>query len=344
MIQWSKTMSSKAYLLAGEDEYSISLALNSFKAGLGAGDLLEANYTRVDGEKITPPDLELIVSASPFLFPKRLVVVYGLMERFEKRPLRAKNRKVKNRKENKDLSGSFARIITSKPDSTELVIVASAGITGKNPLLEALGENIEIRKYPLLNGESLSQWIVERVTSNGGEITPEGVQMLSKQIGPDLRAMSNELEKLLVYANGEKIDAEKITRMISLAPEANIFHMIDAVVAGRDAAAEVELEKLLSSGIPPSQVITMLARQVRMISVAQDMLKNGCNSSDIRKRLDIKHDFVLQKTLRKARTFSSTGAGSFYALLVKAEMDIKTGRLEPELALTVLVEGLSQIK
>jgi len=337
-------MSSSAYLLAGEDEYSINLALEDFKAALGAGDLLDANYTRVDGEKITPPDLELVVSASPFLSPKRLVAVYGLMERFEKRSPRAKSRKQKSRQESKDLSGSFAKIIALKPDSTELVIVANTSITGKNPLLEALGGNIEIRKYPLLTGERLEQWIAERVASNGGEITPEGAQILSRQIGPDLWAMSNEIEKLLVYASGEKIDAEKINRMISIAPEANIFHMIDAVVAGRGAVAEVELNSLLSNGIPPSQVIAMLARQVRMISIAQDMLKNGFNAADIRKRLDIKHDFVLQKTLRKARAFSGTGAGSFYALLVNAEMDIKTGRLEPELAMTVLVEGLSRVK
>ena len=334
-------MTSKTFLLTGEDDYSITRALEDFKNSLEAGDLLDANYTFVDAETIKPQDLELIVSATPFLAPKRLVVVVNLFERFEKQPRRAKKRNKKSQDVDEDIV-SFARIIENKPGSTELVVVAGT-LSGGNSLLEILDKNIENRAYPLLAGAKLTEWIARLVHSKGGVITPDAAQMLSRQIGSDLWTMCNEIEKLVLYTDGDKITSETINRMVSITPEANIFHMIDAVVAGRSSVAELELEKLLSNGISPSQVINMLARQIRMIAISQDMLTSGFKDSDIRKRLGIKHDFVMQKILQKTRVFNLHAIYSFYLQLVKAEMDIKTGRLEPDLALSVLVEKIAKL-
>ncbi|MFA6611983.1 MAG: DNA polymerase III subunit delta [Dehalococcoidales bacterium] len=336
-------MSGGTYLLTGQNTYSVALALEGFKAGLGAGDLLEANYTRIDAEKITPEDLGLFVSAAPFLAPKRLVVVFGLMERFEKQPRQPKKHARNKSGDDEDITALFAGVITNKPDSTELVIVAG-NITGKNPLLETLGNNIEKKDYPLLSGEKLLEWITDHVRSDGGEITPDAARLLLRQVGPDLWTMKNEIEKLVLFSGGEKIDAGTVAMMVSITPEANIFRMIDAVVAGRSTAAELELEKLLSNGVPPSQVISMLARQVRMIAVAQDMLKRGFRSADIRKKLGIKHDFIMQKLDQSAKSFKISAIYKYYLQLAGAEMDIKTGRLEPELALSVLVENLTRTR
>ncbi|MDD4465367.1 MAG: DNA polymerase III subunit delta, partial [Dehalococcoidales bacterium] len=211
-------------------------------------------------------------------------------------------------------------------------------------LLETLGNNIEKKDYPLLSGEKLLEWITDHVRSDGGEITPDAARLLLRQVGPDLWTMKNEIEKLVLFSGGEKIDAGTVAMMVSITPEANIFRMIDAVVAGRNQAAELELEKLLSNGVPPSQVISMLARQVRMIAVAQDMLKRGFRSADIRKKLGIKHDFIMQKLDQSAKSFKISAIYKYYLQLAGAEMDIKTGRLEPELALSVLVENLTRTR
>jgi DNA polymerase-3 subunit delta len=335
-------MSIKTHLLIGEDTYSVAKALEEFKSTLGAGELLEANFTSVEAGSITPGELGLIVSASPFLAPKRLVVIYGLSERFEGRPRRAKKTTKKSPEANEDLAAALADVISNRPDTTELVIVAG-NIAAGNPLLKALGDEVERQNYPLLTGRNLEKWIAENVSSKGGKITAGGANMLVKLIGSDLWAMSTEIEKLTLFADGAAIDEKLIARMVQVSPESNIFHLIDAVVAGKASAAELELEKLISNGVSSSQIINMLARQMRMIAVAQDMLERGFRIADISKRLAIKHDFITQKVVQKARVLSVKSIRLFYQYLVKADLDIKTSKLEADIALSVLIERLAAI-
>jgi len=342
MLQYQTEVNTKTYVLAGEDAYSIAKSLEEFKNSLDATDLLEANYSSVEAGNITPADLGLIISASPFLATKRLVVVRGLFERFEKQSRRKKKVSADDTDTHDSLVKSMAGVIRNKPATTELVIVAEK-IAAGNPLLKLLKPDLEVRSYPALAGKGLEGWITEYASSQGGKITPAAAQLLARLVGSDLWSMSNEIGKLVIYTGGGEVDVETITRMVQVTPEANIFYLIDAVVAGRVSAATMELEKLLSNGASSSQIINMLARQMRMIAIAKDMLERGSQSVDIRKRLGIKHDFIMQKVAQKARVFTSPAIYTFYLILVEADLDIKTGKLEPDLVLSILIEKLVKI-
>ena len=73
------------YLWYGEDSFRIQEELSILVNGLGIIDLHDSNVTSLDGSKINLEELISISSAIPFLADKRVVIVNGLISRFNNR-------------------------------------------------------------------------------------------------------------------------------------------------------------------------------------------------------------------------------------------------------------------
>ena len=71
------------YILSGEDDFSINQSLEEIKKGMGDRDMLSANTTVFDGQQVTPDQLGAVCGTVPFLAEKRLVIIKGLLGRFE---------------------------------------------------------------------------------------------------------------------------------------------------------------------------------------------------------------------------------------------------------------------
>ncbi|MFC1931727.1 hypothetical protein ACFLXJ_05975 [Chloroflexota bacterium] len=72
-------------MLYGEDDFSLHQSLEEIKRDIGDQTTLEANTTVFDGQQVTVDQLSTVCEAMPFLAEKRLVIIQGLLERFEDR-------------------------------------------------------------------------------------------------------------------------------------------------------------------------------------------------------------------------------------------------------------------
>ena len=73
------------YILVGQDDYSLSKSLEEIKKSIGEQSLVAANTTKLDGRQVTPAQLKAVCGTMPFLVERRLIIVEGLLERFENR-------------------------------------------------------------------------------------------------------------------------------------------------------------------------------------------------------------------------------------------------------------------
>ncbi len=124
---------SMIYLFIGQDEYSISKSLKRLKEELGAGDMLEANVAQVDADKLSPQELELQVTSMPFLAAKRMVIVRGLIDLFEKKEPKNKKSKSGSASSCSKEAEGFATAISNQPPTTVLVLIDKA-LSRANPL------------------------------------------------------------------------------------------------------------------------------------------------------------------------------------------------------------------
>ena len=329
------------HILSGPDSYSRSTALETIKSGIGDPEALSPNTAILEGRQLTVDQLRPVCEAMPFLAEKRLVIITGLLERFEagkrvSRPTRSK-RKTTPVQDHK----SLGEYIPTIPESTVMVLVDEK-VSAGNPLFKILSVKAQVQSFPLLNTRDLREWLQAYIAQEGGSISSQAVSLLTRLVGSDLWVMSSEAHKLLLYTSGRRIEEEDIRLLVGYTQQANVFVMVDAIVEFRAQLAEKMLQQLIQQGAVPGYLLSMLTRQMRLIVRAREVNSPRISTSELRNRLGIANDFVARKTLEQAKRYSLPRIRHVYRKLLETDIAIKTGKYEPELALSILVAELCQ--
>jgi DNA polymerase-3 subunit delta len=205
------------YILYGQDDFSLSRALEEIKSGLGDRETVATNTSRLEGQRLTLSELKNNCDAAPFLSSHRLVVVDGLLGRFEEKQSKARSGKGK---QGNGLGewGGMDSYVKQLPETTVLVLV-DGEVKGNNALLKKLAPLAEVRAFPLLKKEALKGWIRQRVKEEGGNIRPQAVNLLAELIGGDLWAMDGEIQKLLLYSRERPISENDVRQLVSCIQE-----------------------------------------------------------------------------------------------------------------------------
>jgi DNA polymerase-3 subunit delta len=323
------------YLFHGEDEYRRSLQLATMKAKLGDPTTVALNTTELNGRRLTLNELISVCDAMPFLSEKRMVIVNDLAARFERKTGTAED----DSEEGPTFLEQFEEYVNRLPESTRLVLVEDHEIERSNPIYKIVShsdQGHEREFVPLRSGE-LSRWISERVEEGGGRIDRAAVEALAAFVGSDLRLLGQEIDKLLTYVGPERAVSEQdVQLLVSYAQEANIFHMVDAL-GKRDTRRAMELmEQLLEGGEHPLYLLRMITRQFRILIQVKELLAKGTSAEDIRALLRL-HPYVVKKTTGQAASFSIEQLEAIYKQLHEVDAAVKSGGMEPALALNLFV-------
>jgi len=327
------------YILYGLDDFSLNQAVEKIKADLGDREMVATSTTNLEGQHLTLGELRNKCDAAPFLSSHRLVIVDGLLGRFE-----AKQGRPRSRKKGKSGNGlgeweGLASYIKQMPETSVLVLV-DGEMLSQNPLLKKLSPSAEVKAFPLLRGRDLKAWIRKRVKEEGGDITPQAVDLLAELIGGDLWAMNGEIQKLLLYSQERPINEDDVRQLVSHVQEASIFALVDAVAEGRTELAQRILHRLYDDGVAPTYILVMITRQFRLVAQAKD-LGPGLSRLQIQDRLGLKSSYSLDKTLSQAKLYDFEGVKRAYDKLLETDLAIKTGKYSDKLALELLVTELA---
>ncbi len=325
------------YLLYGEDEFSREGALADLKKEVGPPDIRDINVAELDAREATPEQVTALCATVPFMTPRRLVVVRGLLSRFERRGAAGSN-------DGGQASGAAAwnalwEFAPEMPPTTDLALV-DGRLTPSNRMLRKAQAVATVRTFPLLRGERLKGWIRNSAAGKNAEITRDAVNGLADLSGGNLRVLDGELDKLALYAEGRAITLEDVQSMVSFSGEASVFVAVDAVVEGRPDVALRSLRRLIDDGNSPAFVLAMIARQVRLLILAKDMRTQGVPASELGGRLRLS-GYPLRKTLDQETMFTPEGLREAHGKLVEADLSAKTGRFDEETALELLVTELA---
>lgn len=323
------------YILFGEDDFSLREALEEIKRGLGDPGLLSANTIVLDGQRMPLEQLMAACDAVPFLAPHRLVVVEGLLGTFEKGGGGQEQRQAIKPEARQGLINYIKR----KPATTVLILIDSK-IKGNNPLLRDLSSIAKVKHFPLLGTGKLQSWIRGRVNKQGGSISPDAVKMLAELVNGDLWVMATEIEKLLLFASGRRIETSDIEHVVSYAQEASIFAMVDSVLSGQQAMAGRLLHQLLDRGATSSYLLAMITRQLRFIVQAKELALQQTSLLVIQSKLGLPSEYALNKTLVQANRYPTSQLRQVYGKLLETDLAIKTGKYSGELALDILIAEL----
>ncbi|MEE8420484.1 MAG: DNA polymerase III subunit delta [Dehalococcoidales bacterium] len=326
------------YLLFGEDDYSARQALDEIKKTVGDETALATNTAVLDGSQVTVEEIKRVSETVPFLAEKRLVIINGLLGRFETRQGSGRKKTGAGRR------GEYqplAECLANTPDFTSVVLL-DGKTDPKNPLFKQLSGQATLKSFPLLRGEYLTSWIQGKIRVAGSRITGPAVELLARFVGGNLWVMTSEIEKLVLFAAGRRIEEEDVRQVVSYAQEASVFTMVDAILEFRAGAAQRLLQQLLQQGASPAYLLVMVVRQVRIIVRMKELRRQRRSEIEIKNRLGIFNDFVYRKAQEQSARYSLERLKEVYHRLLETDLSIKTGRFEPELALNILLGELGR--
>ena len=328
------------HVLFGEDNFSLHQTLDEIKKSLGDPTMLTTNTTTLDGRHMTLEQLKSVCETVPFLAEKRLVIVEGLLERFD---AKGKSGTKKSSRSDSQKNGyqAVAAYVSRVPDFTALVLV-DGKVNNRNPLLKELSAKTAIKAFPLFKKVKLRQWAQQRVAKADGKISASALELLTRFVGSNLWIMSSEIDKLVLYAAGKCIEDEDVKAVVSYAQEANVFALVDAILESRAGVAQKLLQQLLQQGAAPAFFLVMLSRQSRIIVQVKELKEEGKPDAVIQNKLNMRSDFVLYKALEQANRYSWPRIKELYHRLLEADLSIKTGKYDGELALNILIAELCQ--
>ncbi|MDO8717163.1 MAG: DNA polymerase III subunit delta [Dehalococcoidales bacterium] len=330
------------YILSGSDDYSLSHALDGLKKEIDTSSAFSSGVTTLDGQQVTPEQLRNVCNTAPFLSGKRLVIIRGLLERFEPKGRPRQRKAVSPRKtDSSQLLANFKACFEHVPESTILALVENR-LTTNNPLFNELSGKAVVKLFPLLKEVKLRQWIQQQVKKENGTISTQAVDLLAKLVGGNLWIMAGEINKLVLFASVRRIEDDDVRTLVGQTQQADVFDMVDAILEFKAETASQLLQQLLQKGAAPTYLLFMLCRQVRLIVRARELTRQGTPETEIQNRLGLSSGFIVRKTIEQSKCYSLERLQAVYQQLLAADLWIKTGKYDGELAIAILVAELCQ--
>ena len=313
------------YFLYGEENYLISDLEEILITNALEPHEKDFNLDIIYGAEAEINDIVSVCSSYPVMAQRRVVVIRD----FDK---------VKDNR----LFMPYAE----KPNPTAIVVVScrtKPNLT-TNPY-RALKKNAVAVEFKALKERDITSWLNSQIKSQGYSADGRAIQMLVEFIGPDLRAASSEIDKLLSYLGERtKIEVDDVLVASGQTREFNVFELQKAIGEGEYTRALTITERLLQQASNPR------GEAVRIIAILSAYFTKlwrltVCQEERMRENEMAQHigvpPYFIKDYIRRLRFFSRNRIGTAFKLLLAADFEIKGGSTRDErLIMNLLLRGL----
>jgi DNA polymerase-3 subunit delta len=272
----------------------------------------------LEGQGLTPSRLQDAILQAPFLDPYR--VVFARMAPVAR-------------------SDALATALAEIPPTTRVLITVAGRLSGAGKLAKAVtaagGTNEEMQP---LKGRALSEWTARRATEHG--LTPSIAAQVVRVTPNDLSMVDSELRKLAAYkASGSKLTPEAVADLLAGGREDEIFKLTDNLLPHPTAEALRVARSLTRGGLQPTSVAYRMARHVALVLQVRARQDRGESLSQVQEKMS-EHRFVLQKAYDAAKEADPDRLEAALRAILDYEWEVKSGQIDAELGLDVLLTRL----
>jgi len=281
------------------------------------------NLDTLYGSKVSVQEVVAIASAFPMMSERRIVIV----KEFEKLATTEAAKEI------------FAAYLTRPLESTLLILIAGEVDFRRKPFTD-LKKHATVVECKALYDNEIPDWIVEGVKKSGRTIDPDAVMLLQEQVGNSLRALANEIEKIIIYLGEEKsVTLDHVSAVVGASKGYTIFDLQNAIGAKNLARAMSILAAMLQHGQSPQTIIIMLTRFFVQLWKLSDPGVHRLAPADLAKEVKV-HPYFLRSLQQFQSNYTQKHLESNFRVLLQADKLLKTTSREPHIVLDLLVYSL----
>lgn len=237
----------------------------------------------------------------------------------------------------------LAEAYLKEPNQGTLLVFSTINPEGKSEMVKLLKSRAECYEFSQLDYSSLSGFISKRFTAAGVPADRELVKLIIDQSGyfnkeTEYRIFNlvNDIEKMIAYSYGGQITEDAVSQVLNGDMDTFIFNLLDAVSGGQKDRAFGLLYNILSSGRDVFGIVSMLVNQFELMLEVAEFKEEGKNLPQIAEIMK-GSEFRIKKAMGYTEKFTVNKLKSVLSQLYEVDRNIKSGLLEPELALEILI-------
>lgn len=307
------------YIIVGEEAYLALSAQKRVEEAVTGGSPNDFSRTVFEGKETSFNKFKDALNSLPLFGSRQLVTV--------------KSAEAINKETLEKLVECF-----DEPPKTSTAIFIATKIDGRGRFMQAASKNpkVAVVECKPLYPNQVPYWINMEVKRQGMNISQEGANYLSDIVGSDLGALSQAIERLILFVGKRRaIELSDIEEAIAETTQRSIFELMDTIGLRQKGKSIAVLNNLLDFGTQPILILNMMARHFRILTKAKEVDGN-CPSAEAATYLGVKPFFV-KGYLEQSRKFTQSELKKKFAALSKCDRDLKSSRIPKERILERLV-------
>lgn len=227
------------------------------------------------------------------------------------------------------------------PNST-IIIFFEENIDKRLKIFKEFQNFGDVFEFNNFDEYQLTDWIKNFLQNYNKKMNKNEVIYFIQCVGNDLFFINSELMKLINYSSNELISKNDIDEICSKSIEMNVFNLISAMGNKNVSLAMSIYENLIYNKVSPFLILSMISRQFRILLQVKYLLKKNEHIKSISKQLNLK-EFIVRDAILQSKNFTIKSLLLAINECLDIDFKIKTGILQDELAIQIIINKYSNI-
>lgn len=231
----------------------------------------------------------------------------------------------------------------SDPNLNTILIFSASEPENKSELVKELKKNCRTYFFDKLDYSQLAAFAEKKFRASGVSISRSALRYLidesgyfNKETEYRILNLDNDIKKLIAYTEGNTVTEEDISVNLHGDLDTFVFNFLDAVSTNRKDIAFGLLHNIMASKGEVFSILGLLINHFELILEVKEFKQDGMGSGEITSKLKI-NEFRIKKAMQFADKFTVEKLRSILSQLYETDRNIKTGMLEQNLAMELLV-------
>jgi DNA polymerase-3 subunit delta len=227
------------------------------------------------------------------------------------------------------------------PNPSTCLVLVGDKVDVRFKVFVALRKAGYLHVFQPLRDNALAGWLRAEARARKIEISGDAASALADLAGPELGRLSQALDQLALYTSGKPIGLDDVEALIAETRQRNVFELTKTIGAGDVPRALGLLANMLRNREPALRIQYMLARQMRQIWRAKELLAAGAPRGEIASAVGIS-PYFLDDVLVPAKRMSRATLARAFERLYQSDLALKSSRVDEELLISRLVQALAE--
>ena len=220
-----------------------------------------------------------------------------------------------------------------KTNEITVIIWEDQKIRSNTKYYKFFKDNDSLEEIKELNKRSFLSWAKEEIQKSELVLSYDLINTLCQRSNYDPQRFINNLNKLRLV-NEREIDREILDQLVVNTLESDIWKLMDCINESNQKKINDILSNLLEYKVDPNYILAMIARNLRISIQIKYLLNKGINSRKFPSILKLP-PFAIYPMIKSIEKTKKEKILMQYRKLSNLDYEIKTGRIEPVLGLSL---------